>query len=140
MCKIFYVASIVVLAFTISFSEANSKVYRCESETGQVTYQQIPCVKDSQPIEIPDYQSGWSSLRPGEQKLLEYYRKQDQAQTRSRRKPQKRAEANSKACWSRRAQLEAIKERLRHGYSVNESARLHRKRGEHQDYLRRFCS
>lgn len=129
-----------ILAAPVSSSLARVNVYRCELNDGQISYQQIPCHSGSEPMRLEHRRSGWSRLRPGERALLDSYREKDTA---SRRKPAGRAKAplgTDKSCWDKRTQLEAIRSKLRHGYTLKESDQLRRKRDNYKDYLRQFCS
>ena len=115
-------------------------VYRCVGASGTVSYQQIPCSSESRPLNIRDRPSGWSALRPGERALLKSYR---DSEGERRRKPQTSAgkpSTASKACWKKRKQLDAVRNRLHRGYRLKEADELHRKRTEYEDYLRQFCS
>ena len=130
----------VILAAPVSSSLARVNVYRCELDDGQISYQQIPCHGGSEPMRLNNRRSGWSQLRPGERALLDSYREKDAA---SRRKPAGRAKAplrTNKSCWNKRTQLEAVRSKLRRGYTLKESDQLRRKRDNYEDYLRQFCS
>ncbi len=130
----------VILAAPVSSSLARVNVYRCELDNGQTSYQQIPCHGGSEPMRLNNRRSGWSRLRPGERALLDSYREKDAA---NRRKPAGRAKApvrTNKFCWDKRTQLEAVRSKLRRGYTLKESNQLRRKRDNYEDYLRQFCS
>lgn len=130
----------VILSAVFSSSPAHADVYRCELNDGQISYQQIPCHNGSEPMRLDHRRSGWSRLRPGERVLLDSYRKKDAAR---RRKPARRTKApikESKSCWNKRTQLEAVRSKLHRGYKLNESDHLRRKRDNYEDYLRKFCS
>jgi len=123
-----------------SASRARADVYRCVLDSGHVNYQQIPCSNDSKPMQLKDRRSGWSSLRPGEKALLNSYRNKGVAR---RRKPSGRSQkpaTETKGCWNKRKQLEAVRSKLHRGYKLKEGDELHRKRDNYEDYLRQFCS
>jgi len=130
----------VVLVNPFAVSRARTEVYRCVLDGGHISYQQIPCTSQSKPMELKDQTTGWSPLRPGERSLLNSYRDEDAAR---RRKPSGLPEEpakESKACWEKRKQLEAVRSHLRRGYSLREADELHRKLDDYDDYLREFCS
>jgi len=130
----------VILAAPVSSSLARGNVYRCELDDGQISYQQIPCHSGSEPMRLDNRRSGWSQLRPGERALLDSYRGKNAA---SRRKPAGRAKVQVKEstfCWNKRTQLEAVRSKLRRGYTLKESDQLRRKRDNYEDYLQQFCS
>ncbi len=131
-------AMLSVIPFLIPAARAS--VYRCVGEDGHISYQQIRCYSEDKPMILRGSRSGGSSLRPGEKALLKYYRKKDAARRRKPRAgPEKRVK-ESTACWSRRKQLEAVRAKLRRGYTLQEGEALHRKRDNHADYLKQFCS
>ncbi|MFQ5644911.1 MAG: hypothetical protein ACE5FQ_14625 [Thiogranum sp.] len=139
--RIFACLAVIVVFSVMPFpaSQARVDVYRCVLDSGHISYQQIPCSSESKPMNLKDRRSGWSSLRPGERALLKSYREKEATR---RRKPaglQKLPVEDSKACWNKRKQLEAIRSKLRRGYQLNEADELHRKRGNYEDYLRQFC-
>ncbi|MCG6866246.1 MAG: DUF4124 domain-containing protein [Thiogranum sp.] len=136
----FSAISSVVLVVFISAPQAQADVYRCVSGGGHVSYQQTPCSSDSKPMHLKDRRSGWSALRPGERALLNSYRNEAAARRRElSARPKRRAE-ESKSCWKRRKQLEAVRSRLHRGYKLKEADELHRKQNNYEDYLRRFCA
>lgn len=120
-------------------SASRIPVYRCVQADGHIRYQQIPCHFEDSPILIKDRSSGWSPLRPGEQALLERYRKKDAVQRRKSTSKSKQPVKESRACWTRRRQLEAIRIKLRRGYNLGEGEALHRKQDDYRDFLRQFC-
>lgn len=115
-------------------------VYRCVDAGGAVSYQQIACSAESKPMQISDRPSGWSALRPGERALLKSYRDNEGARRREPRPSPAKPATVSKACWKKRKQLDAVRNRLHRGYRLKEADELHRKRSEYEDYLRQFCS
>jgi len=131
-------AILPVAAFPVSAARAS--IYRCVQDDGHISYQQIRCHSEDQPLEIKRRQSGWSPLRPGEQALLDGYRRKDLAQRRKPRAKRKKSVKESRSCWSRRKQLEAVRAKLHNGYKLKEDEPLHRKRKNYEDYLRQFCS
>ena len=122
-------------------ARGHAAVYRCTLPDGQISYQQTTCKYASEPLQLRPASKGWTGLRPAERALLESRRKQ-RLTPRHRPSDAKKAPAdkNNKACWSKRRQLEAVRDRLRRGYTLKQSAELHRKRDTYQDYLRQFCS
>ncbi len=138
-CDRLAVTTLVILV-TVPTSRVWADVYRCVQDGGHIMYQQIPCSFDSRPMRLNDRPSGWSPLRPGEKDLLSTYRDRDAGR---RRKPQVQARqstAETKDCWRKRKQLEAVRSQLRRGYTLKEGEQLHRKRDDHEEYLRQFCS
>ena len=132
--------SAVFLVLPCSAASARANVYRCILPGGQVSYQQFPCQSDDTPIRLKDQRNGWSPLRPGERALLESYRKKAAERRRKPAAARKKTPKDSTACWNRRKQLQAVRTKLRRGYTLNESDKLHRKRNDYEDYLRQFCS
>ncbi|HED18570.1 MAG TPA: DUF4124 domain-containing protein [Gammaproteobacteria bacterium] len=139
--------TITCLAVTAAFlvvpfpaSDARADVYRCVLDGGHVSYQQIPCHYGSKPMALKDRRSGWSSLRPGEQALLNSYRKKDAARRRKPPGAHQKSVKETRSCWNKRKQLEAIRSKLRRGYKLKEGNELRRKRDNYDDYLRQFCS
>jgi hypothetical protein len=128
-----------VLVVPFSASRVCAGVYRCVLEGGHISYQQIPCSDQSQPMEFRDPQSGWSPLRPGERNLLKSYRAKDAARRRKSTAVPKVPAKDSQACWKKRTQLEAVRSKLHLGYRLKEGAELRRQRDNYEDYLRRFC-
>ncbi len=132
---------VAVVAVVASFAPAAyAAVYRCVGEDGHVSYQQIRCHSTDKPMVLKGRPSGWSPLRPGEQALLDRYRKKDAAQRRKPYVERKISTEASRSCWERQKQLEAVRAKLRRGYTLKEDEALHRKRDNYQDYLRKFCS
>jgi len=133
------VSSVFLLVF-ISVPRAHAGVYRCVSSGGHLSYQQIPCSSGSKPMHLKDRRSGWTTLRPGERALLNSYRNEEATRRRElSARPKRRAE-ESKPCWKKRKQLEAVRSRLHRGYKLREADELHRKQNNYEDYLRRFCA
>jgi len=130
----------VVLVTLVSASPARADVYRCVLNGGPVSYQQIPCSMESKPMDLEDRQSGWSALRPGERALLNSYRTEEAARRRELSARPKRRGEESKSCWKKRKQLEAVRSRLHRGYKLKQADELHRKQNNYEDYLRRFCA
>jgi hypothetical protein len=130
----------VCLAFAFSASRARAEVYRCVLDGGHISYQQMPCDAQSQPLDLKDQPSGWSPLRPGERKLLNSYLDKDAARRRQPADRPGKPATESTACWKKRKQLEAVRARLHRGYKLQEGDALHRKHDDYQDYLRQFCS
>lgn len=141
MCmRIFSAVPGVILVTLFSASPARAGVYRCVLNGGLVSYQQIPCSMESKPMNLEDRRSGWSALRPGERALLNRYRNEEAARRREPPARPKRQDEESRSCWQRRKQLEAVRSRLHRGYKLKEADELHRKQNNYKDYLRRFCA
>jgi hypothetical protein len=132
------IASVLVVSFPVLRVRAD--VYRCVQSDGPVSYQQIPCNSHSRPMELRDQRSGWSALRPGERALLDRYRRKYAAHSRKSGARKSRPDRDDRACWSHRKKLEEVRTRLRRGYRLKEGEGLRRKRHNHEDYLRKFCS
>ena len=130
----------VVVATCCSSPAACAEVYRCVQDNGHVSYQQIRCHQNSKPLALNYHRSGWTALRSGERALLDSYRDKDAAQKRKQPFASPEAGKDAKACWARQTRLEAIKSKLRQGYTLRESKMLRRQRSNHEDYLRQFCS
>ncbi len=122
-----------------SMAWARARVYRCVQPDRHISYQQIPCEEGSGPIDLDNSRSGWTALRNGEKELLRSYRNRD-SRVHNRTVRRKTPERESKSCWKKRKQLEAVRSRLRRGYTLDESYELRRKRENYEDYLRQFCS
>lgn len=137
---IFSAVPSLVLVTLVSASPARADVYRCVLDGGHVSYQQIPCSSESKPMNLKDQRSGWSALRPGERALLNSYRNEEAARRRELSARPKRRVEESKSCWKKRKQLEAVRSRLHRGYKLKEADELHRKQNNYEDYLRRFCA
>ena len=84
--------------------------------------------------------SGWMALRSGEQALLDSYRKNDGASKRKTPDSKPEHDKEAKSCWTKRSQLDSVKSRLRQGYTLKESNKLHLQRDHYEDYLRQFCA
>lgn len=119
---------------------ARASIYRCTSEDGHISYQQIRCDSEARPMRLKDRQSGLSALRPGEKALLNHYRKKDAARHRKHRGRERKSTKDARMCLDRKKQLEVVRAKLRHGYTLKEDATLHRKRDDAEAYLRKFCS
>ena len=137
---IFFTVTAVFIVVPFSVSPARADVYRCVLKGGHVSYQQIPCSNESKPMELKDQRSGWSALRPAEQDLLKSYRNKDAARRRKPSGRKKKPATETKACWRKRKQLEAVRSKLHRGYKLKEADALHRKRDNYTDYLWQFCS
>lgn len=137
---IFSAVPSLVLVTLVSASPARADVYRCVLDGGHVSYQQIPCSSESKPMNLKDQRSGWSALRPGERALLNSYRNEEAARRRELSARPKRRVEESKSCWKKRKQLEAVRSRLHRGYKLKEADELHRKQNNYEDHLRRFCA
>jgi len=125
---------------SILMPAARASVYRCIGEDGRISYQQIRCDSEAKPMRFKDRQSGLSALRPGEKALLKRYRKKDAERYRKPRVRDRTSAKDARACWDRKKQLEAVRAKLRHGYTLKEDDALHRKRDNAEAYLRKFCS
>ena len=130
----------VFLVGPFSAASARADVYRCVLSGGHVSYQQFPCHYKDTPMQLKDRLSGWSALRPGEQALLDGYRKEGAERRRKPAGSQKKVSKETKSCWNKRKQLEAVRAKMRRGYKLDESDALRRKRSNYADYLRQFCS
>jgi len=137
---IFSAVSSAVLVTLVSASPARAGVYRCVLNGGHVSYQQFPCSMESKPMDLEDRQSGWSALRPGEKDLLNRYRNKAAARRHEPSGHSKRPAKESRTCWKKRRQLEAVRSRLHRGYKLKEADELHRKQNDYEDYLRQFCA
>jgi hypothetical protein len=129
-----------IITMPLSHASARSDVYRCVQDDGHISYQQIPCHANSEPIKLNHRPSGWTPLRPGERALLDSYRKKDTSQSRKPDGQVKNAASEAKSCWKKRRQLDAVRLKLRRGYKLKEGDQLKRKRDNYADYLRQFCS
>jgi len=132
--------SSVFLFVLISSPRAQADVYRCVSGGGHISYQQIPCSSESKPMQLKDRRSGWSSLRPGERALLNSYRNREAARRPEHSARPKRRAEESKSCWKKRRQLDAVRSKLHHGYKLKEADELRRNQNNYEDYLRQFCA
>ncbi len=119
---------------------AHASVYRCIGKEGRISYQQIRCHSEARPMRLKDRQRGLSALRPGEKALLKYYRKKDAERYRKHRGRERKSTRDARMCLDRKKQLEVVRAKLRHGYTLKEDAALHHKRDAAQAYLRKFCS
>jgi len=128
------------LVVPYSVSHARTDVYRCVLDGGHVSYQQFPCSHQSKPMKLRTRQSGWSPLRPGEQDLLNSYRSKDAERRRKPSGPSEKTATDTRDCWNKRKQLEAVRSKLHRGYKLKDADALHRKRDHYEDYLRQFCS
>ena len=135
-----FAVTAVFLVVPFSALQARADVYRCVLDGGHISYQQIPCRSESTPMELKDRPSGWSSLRPGERDLLNSYRNKDTARRRKPSGRSKKPATQTKDCWNKRKQLEAVRSKLNRGYKLREGDELHRKRDNYEDYLRQFCA
>ncbi len=133
------VVTFVLIVVVCPVSASRTSVYRCVQADGHVSYQQIRCHFEDSPMVLKDRPSGWSPLRPGEQALLDRYRKRDAERRRKPLAERKKQVKESRTCWTRRKQLEAVRAKLRHGYNLGEGEGLHRKQDDYRDFLRQFC-
>lgn len=134
------VITAVFLAAPFSTHGARTKVYRCVLDDGHISYQQIACHGEAKPIAIKDKRSGWSPLRPGERALLDSYRTKDAARYRKPSAKKKKPAKETRSCWNKRKQLDAVSQKFRHGYKLTEGNKLRQKRETYEEYLREFCS
>ncbi len=134
-----------LVPFLLMEGSHGAQVYRCTQPDGSVSFQQQACVNGGERIETGEAQPVWSSLRSGEKSLYKQYRKRDRerlqrkrqlAKNNARKKP---GAAALRACWNKRKQLEAVRAKLRRGYSPAAGENLRRKRDNYEDYLRTFC-
>ena len=131
-------ATAVFLVVPFSASRAHVDVYRCVLDGGHISYQQIPCHYKDTPMKLQDRRIGWSALRPGERGLLNSYQKEGAALRPKASGPQQNPAKETRSCWTRRKQLEAVRSKLRHGYKLKEGDELRRKRDNYEDYLQQF--
>lgn len=131
---------LAVLAAAFPFCPAQAGIYRCEGDDGHISYQQIRCHSDAEPMRLQRRKSGWSALRPGERALLEQYHRSTAAAERKSPGEVDSTGMRSESCGKKRRQLEQVRTQLRRGYKLGESDRLHRNRDSFVDYLRQFCS
>ena len=129
-----------LLATCCSISILRAEVYRCVKNDGHISYQQIRCHQNSKPMAINHSRTGGSGLRTGEQALLREYQKRDAVQKRKPQADNLKTDGETRACWSRKARLDAVKARLRRGYNIKEGEKLHQQRSDHEGYLRQYCS
>lgn len=130
----------ILITTCCSSSVACAEVYRCVQEDGHVSYQQIRCHQNSKPMALNHHRSGWTALRSGEWALLDNYREKGASLKRKQPDAIPEPGKETKACWTRRTRLDTIKSKLRHGYTLKESNKLHQQRSNYEDYLSRFCS
>ena len=128
-----------LLAACCSVSTLCAEVYRCVKNDGHISYQQIRCHQNSEPMAINHSRTGWSGLRTGEQALLREYQKRDAVQKRKPQADNLKTDGETKACWSRKARLDAVKAKLRRGYNIKEGEKLHQQRNDYEGYLRQYC-
>ena len=133
-------SSLIVLAFLCSPSRVCAAAYRCVLDGGQISYQQFPCNSESRKMHLKRQSGGGSALRPGERALLKHYRDRELARRRKTSRTPKKPAVESRACWKKRKQLEAVRARLHRGYRLREADELHRKENDYRDFLRQFCS
>lgn len=130
----------ILFSTSYSISAVCAEVYRCVRNDGHVSYQQIRCHQNSKPLALNRHRSGWTALRSGEQALLDSYRKNDTASKEKVADAKPEHIKEPKSCLARQSQLDTVKLKLRQGYKLKESNKLHRQRDDHKDYLRRFCA
>ena len=121
-----------------------AEVWRCPQADGTLSFQQAAC--DGERVETGEAQATWASLRGEEARLYEGYRKRDRERLERQRRAERRAlaaRAPSRAaettCYKRKVALENVQAKLRVGYKPAEGDRLRRRRGQLEEYLRRFC-
>jgi len=140
MRTLFYLAAgAAALVIALAASRASAGAYRCKLEDGSISYQQFPCRNAGRRLQLETRPTGWSALRPGERALLKGYRAKPQP-PQDGPEHKRRSTAQTKSCWRKRKQLEALRVELRRGYKLDDSETLHRKRLNYEDYLRQFCS
>jgi len=107
-------------------------LYRCVAG-GRVEFRQTACEKGEESIQ--QIINGSSGLYPSEPALRLKKPSEKTDTIRSERVRQ----ADEKACWKRRQQLERVERLLRSGYRASQYQRLHERQREYESYLRRFC-
>jgi hypothetical protein len=131
------VASVIAMA---PVAPLYADVYRCEMDDGHISYQQIPCNAQSEPLELREQHNGETGLRAGEKALLKRYADKDSKRRRKADDRPKKKARPDRACWQKREQLEALRAQLRRGYRVGKGGELRRKQDRYEDYLRQFCA
>jgi hypothetical protein len=124
---------------SVMTSPAVAAVYRCIQDGGHVSYQQIACSGDSEPLVIRQQSFGGTPLRPGERALLEAGKQGGQAAPDRHRQRAAEQARIAVDCQQTREQLAAVRLRLRRGYTLQESAALHQQQDDHVNHLRRSC-
>jgi hypothetical protein len=119
--------------------QAQTTVYRCTNEVGQVEFRQTPCSARAGQKEllIHDRRTGWVPPSPPEQPASPVKR--------SRKKVDKAAQATrerrqAERCWKKRRQLDDVNWQLRRGYKAGAGVKLRRRRDDYEAYISRFCT
>jgi hypothetical protein len=131
------IASVIAMA---PVPPLHADVYRCVTDDGHISYQQIPCNAQSAPLHLREQRNGEAGLRAGEKALLKGYAHRDSKRRRKANGKPKQVARPDRACWQKREQLEAVRAQLRRGYRVGKGDELRRKQDRYEDYLRQFCA
>jgi hypothetical protein len=108
-------------------------IYRCNVD-GAIEFRQTACEQGQENLQhVSNTSSGLTPSEPG----LRLKKISEKAYTISSAKPR---QASEMQCWKKRQRLQRVERRLRTGYRASEYQRLHDRRREYEDYLRRFCS
>lgn len=129
---------LIYLPFISTGSLAEGRtVYRCSDERGATVFSQKPCRGVVQEvIVIRDEPVGRSPKvikKPGKKKKTK--KRQPISHQKKRIERSKRADS----CKKKELKLEQLEWRMRRGYKAHQSAKLHQKRREYEDYLHAFC-
>ena len=134
------ISLVMSVVLGVSAGPSQAAVYRCVTQGGQVSYQQIPCDASSEPLVLREQRYGGTALRAGEKALLKGYAQSAAGERRSRDGGLEKPAGPDRGCWRKREQLASVREELRRGYRVGKGDALRRKRDSYQEYLRLFCA
>ncbi|MCP4284471.1 MAG: hypothetical protein GY792_08475 [Gammaproteobacteria bacterium] len=122
---------------------AESRVFRCTSAAGQITFSQTGCehgIRESLLVKNPDV--GWINLKT----VVEKFKKQTDRNGGKRSKRKRRAskvrggdQAQRQRCWRARKKITRIDRELKHGYKLSRGEALRYQRTEQKEYLALFC-
>lgn len=134
-----WVLPAVLLSSIFATVETRADIYRCTDGNGHVSFQQFRCDAGSKPLSIRTPPVGWTALRPGERRLLDTIDRSAKP-LRPQNPGQLSAKTDVRSCEKQRNQLAALKRRLRRGYPLQESDRLHQQQQTYQRFLARHCA
>lgn len=134
---------LVISCFNSPVLIAESNVYRCVADNGDISFQQAACKSsDAKLIVVDSPLTGWQALRKGEAKLYKDYRRRDKKRIKKNlrlrgKKAKKKTE--SSGCWRKKRKLIALNKKLRQGYRRSTGEVLRQKRSDTEDYIAKFC-
>jgi hypothetical protein len=130
-----YLTGIVLTLAMPATDAAVTRVYRCESDSGEVSFSQRPCTEGEQSeLQIEEVKSGWDAPVVPLPSL-----RQRKPPRRNAPVPRKTQSKIPEKCFKTRQRLEDVSRRLRRGYKPGRGDDLRHQRRQYEAYLSRFC-